>query len=102
MWGIRPPRDGLFNSYTGVLMQTLHVLQRRPVSAALAALLLPILAAAGGCGPAGSTVSGKVTCSGKPVKGAVTFSPKGEGAANTGEAATAALDADGKFTLKLK
>jgi hypothetical protein len=46
-------------------------------------------------------VAGRVTCRGNPVVGGITFSPKGEGAGNTGPAVSAALKEDGRYELRL-
>jgi hypothetical protein len=47
-------------------------------------------------------VSGRVTCDGKPVEGTILFSPKGDGADNTGPAVEGVMDSDGKYSVQLK
>ena len=64
------------------------------------ALVLGMLATAG-CGGPAATVTGRVTCEDKPVSGVILFSPKGEGAGNTGPAVNAPLGEDGRFELRL-
>ncbi len=61
---------------------------------ALAALL------SSGCGSS-TTVAGRVTCNGAPVKGSILFSPFGEGPDNTGPAVGAPLK-DGKYEIHLR
>ena len=70
------------------------------------AFLLVFLAGAlplAGCGPADmAPVHGRVTCHGKPVaEAAIIFSPmpKNEGDRESGKAAAASTDADGKYVL---
>jgi hypothetical protein len=56
-----------------------------------------------GCGGGPSAkVVGRVTCGDKPVKGAVMFSPFGEGSDNTGPAVSADLKEDGSYEIHLK
>jgi hypothetical protein len=55
-----------------------------------------------GCGGQSATVSGRVTCDGKPVVGSIMFSPKGDSPENTGPAVEGVLDSDGKYTVQLK
>lgn len=50
-----------------------------------------------GCGPS-ATVTGKVTCSGKPVVGALLLTPTGKA---RGESVQAILNADGSFSASL-
>ncbi len=69
----------------------------RFVSIAMVASLL----AAAGCGGQSATVTGRVTCNGKPVVGGILFSPKGDDAGNTGPAVHAELKEDGSYQLKL-
>ena len=64
------------------------------------ALALGMVATAGCRGPA-ATVTGRVTCQGKPVCGVILFSPKGEGAGNTGPSVNAPLGEDGRFEVRL-
>jgi hypothetical protein len=63
---------------------------------ALSLLALPSL----GCGSS-TTVAGRVTCNGAPVKGSVLFSPFGEGEDNTGPAVGAPLK-DGNYEIRLQ
>ncbi len=63
---------------------------------ALSLSALPLL----GCGSS-TTVTGRVTCNGTPVKGSVLFSPFGEGADNTGPAVGAPLK-DGNYEIRLE
>ena len=63
------------------------------------ALCLSALASLG-CGSS-TTVAGRVTCNGAPVKGSVLFSPFGEGADNTGPAVGAPLK-DGAYEIRLQ
>jgi len=57
------------------------------------------IAAAGCARP--TTVAGKVTCNGKPVRGSILFSPAGEGGNNTGEAVAVPLKDDGSYSLAI-
>ena len=58
--------------------------------------------AAAGCGGPQATVSGCVTCQGKPVKGIILFSSKGASDAGAAhESASATLSPTGNFTLHL-
>ena len=54
-----------------------------------------------GCGSPTAKVTGRVTCQGKPVKGSILFSPKGEDESNKGPAVPAQLKDDGSFELQL-
>lgn len=67
--------------------------------------ILGVVAASFVCGCGGTPsakVVGRVTCGDKPVKGAVMFSPFGEGPENTGPAVSANLKEDGSYEVQLK
>jgi hypothetical protein len=65
-----------------------------------AAILLGVVMLSG-CGGRSATVTGRVTCQGKPVPGEIIFSPKGVSEENKGPAVNASLDEDGRYTVKL-
>jgi hypothetical protein len=69
------------------------------VRAGVVVLALAALVASG-CGSS-TSVSGRVTCNGTPVKGSIVFNPVGEGAENTGPPAGGMLK-DGNYTISLK
>lgn len=69
--------------------------------ATAAGLALAVLLASLGCSGSSAKVTGRVTCQGKPVVGGITFSPKGEGASNTGAAVNAGLTTEGRYELRL-
>jgi len=68
----------------------------------MANLILIILFCLLGCGDQGALVTGKVTCSDKPVTGSILFSPKGANESTKGPAVNAALKEDGSFEIRLK
>jgi hypothetical protein len=55
-----------------------------------------------GCGGSSTRVTGRVTCSGKAVRGSILFSPFGLGPNNTGPAVGASLKEDGSYELTLR
>jgi hypothetical protein len=66
---------------------------------AMAVLLVMFLLA--GCGGPAARVTGHVTCQGKPVKGSILFSPKGEDASNKGPGVAALIKEDGTYEVRL-
>jgi hypothetical protein len=71
---------------------------RSAVRSVIAVLgLLPVI----GCSGPSATVTGTVTCGGKPVPGGILFSPKGDGEGNKGPAVNAELKDDGTFEIQL-
>jgi hypothetical protein len=54
-----------------------------------------------GCGGPQATVSGCITCEGKPVTGVVLFSSKGDSAGGVHQSVSAPLSPTGNYTLQL-
>ena len=55
-----------------------------------------------GCSGPSAKVTGRATCNGKAVIGAILFSPNGDGASNTGPAVSAVLKEDGTYEVVLR
>jgi hypothetical protein len=49
-----------------------------------------------------ATVTGAVTCEGKPVAGQILFSPQGQSPEDTGSPVLALIDDDGRYKVELK
>jgi hypothetical protein len=69
-------------------------------SVALMAFAFGVLVTAG-CGGNAITVSGRVTCQGKPVSGVILFSPQDNDASSPGPSVSAPLQEGGRFDLRL-
>jgi hypothetical protein len=63
-------------------------------------VLIGALAVAG-CGGPKATVSGCITCEGKPVSGVVLFSSKGDAAGSVHQSVSAPLSPTGNYTVQL-
>lgn len=55
-----------------------------------------------GCSNPKYSVSGRITCHGKPVVSSLLISPMGDGPLNTGPSVQGQTDADGRYTVELQ